>query len=268
MQIANRVFVVTGAGNGIGREVALGLARRGGRVVGIDRSQESLRETADLVMTESGAGKFGSFTVDLTDRAHIAELPELIMKEFGQVDGLINVAGIIQRFVPVAELEVSEIERVMNINFWGTLLMSKAFLPLLLNRPEACIVNVSSMGAFVSVPGQGAYGASKAAVAMLTETLYAELVDTNVAVSVVYPGAIATNIAANSGVAAPGVDASSVGFKMTSAPEAATEIIDAIEHGTYRVLIGSDARNLDRMARIMPTKAITIVAKKMRKLMG
>lgn len=268
MQIANRVFVVTGAGNGIGREVALGLARRGGRVVGIDRSQESLRETADLVMAECGAGKFGSFTVDLTDRAHIAELPELIMKEFGQVDGLINVAGIIQRFVPVAELEVSEIERVMNINFWGTLLMSKAFLPLLLNRPEACIVNVSSMGAFVAVPGQGAYGASKAAVAMLTETLYAELVDTNVAVSVVYPGAIATNIAANSGVAAPGVDASSVGFKMTSAPEAATEIIDAIEHGTYRVLIGSDARNLDRMARIMPTKAITIVAKKMRKLMG
>ena len=85
MQIANRVFVVTGAGNGIGREVALGLARRGGRVVGIDRSQESLRETADLVMAECGAGKFGSFTVDLTDRAHIAELPELIMKEFGQV---------------------------------------------------------------------------------------------------------------------------------------------------------------------------------------
>lgn len=268
MQVVNRVFVVTGAGNGIGREVALGLARRGGRVVGIDRSQEALRETADLVMAESGAGKFGSFTVDLTDRAHIAELPELIMREFGQVDGVINVAGIIQRFVPVADLEVSEIERVVNINFWGTLLMSKAFLPLLLQRPEACIVNVSSMGALVPVPGQGAYGASKAAVAMLTETLYAELMNTNVAVTLVYPGAIATNIAANSGVSVPGMDAANSGFKMTSAPDAANEIIDAVEGGTFRVLIGSDARNLDRMSRIMPTKAIGIVAKQMAKLMG
>lgn len=268
MKVANRVFVVTGAGNGIGREVALGLARRGGRVVGIDRSQEALRETADAVMGESGAGKFGSFTVDLTDRAHIAELPELIVREFGQVDGVINVAGIIQRFVPVADLDIAEIERVMNINFWGTLLMNKAFLPLLLKRPEACLVNVSSMGALVPVPGQGAYGASKSAVAMLTETLYAELRTTNVAVTLVYPGAINTNIAANSGVEIPNMQASGGDMKMTPAPEAASEIIDAIENGTFRVLIGSDARNLDRMSRLMPTKAIGIVAKQMAKLMG
>ncbi|MFM1917002.1 MAG: hypothetical protein RJB01_517 [Actinomycetota bacterium] len=269
MQVTNKVFVVTGAGNGMGREVALGIATRGGRVVGIDRSQESLRETAELVMAASGAGKFGSFTVDLTDRDHVAELPDLVIREFGQVDGVINVAGIIQRFVNIADLDIAEIERVMNINFWGTLLMDKAFLPLLLKRPEACLVNVSSMGALVPVPGQGAYGASKAAVALLTETLYAELMNTSVAVTLVYPGAIATNIAANSGVSIPGMAEADVSsMKMTSASDAADQIIDAVEKGTFRVLIGSDARNLDRMSRIMPTKSIGVVAKQMKKLLG
>ncbi len=143
-----------------------------------------------------------------------------VVAAHGALDGLLNVAGIIQHFVPLADLEVGEIERVMNVNFWGVVHTTQAALPHLLTRPEACVVNVSSMGAFAPVPGQTAYGASKAAVMLLTEGLYAELRGTPVAVTVVFPGAVRTAISENSGVTTPGTDAGE-GFAMTSATDAA-----------------------------------------------
>jgi short-subunit dehydrogenase len=97
-------------------------------------------------------------------------------------------------------LPYDAIERVLNVNLYGVIYMTKAFLPHLLTRPEAHIVNVSSMGGFFPVPGQSLYGASKAAVKLLTEGLYSELIDTNVRVTAVFPGAIATNISQNSGL--------------------------------------------------------------------
>ena len=121
-------------------------------------------------------------------------------RRHGQVDGLLNVAGIIQRFVKLQELEFDEIERVMNVNFWGVVNMTKAFLPELLARPTAAVLTVSSMGGFLPVPGQAAYGASKAAVKLFTEALYAETRGTNLSVTVVFPGGVGTNITANSGV--------------------------------------------------------------------
>ena len=98
------------------------------------------------------------------------------------------------------DLDYAAIDRVFDVNWRGTLYMTKTFLPLLLARPEAHIVNVSSMGGFLPVPGQTIYGASKAAVKLLTEGLHSELAGTNVRVTVVFPGAVATNITANSGV--------------------------------------------------------------------
>ncbi len=265
MKIAGKVFVVTGAGNGIGRQVVLDLVQRGARVAAVDRRQESLNETQALVP----AGAISLHDVDITDREAVAALPQQVLAAHGQVDGLVNVAGVIQRFVPVAELDLSEIDRVMAINFQGTLLMDKAFLPLLLARNESSLVNVSSMGALVPVPGQGAYGASKAAVALLTATLFAELKGTPVAVTLVYPGAVATQIAANSGVDMSRLmPATGDAPKMTPAPEAARQIVDAIERGTYRVRIGSDARMLDRLGRLMPTRSISIIANKMKDLLA
>ena len=122
----------------------------------------------------------------------------------GVVDGLINVAGIIQPFVKLNDLDYEVIERVINVNLYGTIHMVKAFLPHLLERPVAHVANVSSMGGFLPVPGQTIYGASKAAVKLMTEGLYAELLDTNVGVSVIFPGAVATEITSNSGVEIPG----------------------------------------------------------------
>ena len=166
------------------------------------------------------------------------------------VDGLLNVAGIIQKFEPFIELDTADIERVLQVNFWGVVNMVRAFLPHLMRRPEAALVNVSSMGAYAPVPGQAAYGASKAAVRLLTEALYAELMDTNVAVTTIFPGAIATNIAQNSGVSIGEAAAGSASeenanggntsagnedapsHKTTPAPEAARQIIPVIYEGS------------------------------------
>lgn len=263
MQIAGKVFVVTGGGNGIGREVVIDLVRRGARVAAVDRRLDALEETARL----TGRDRVVTYSIDITDRTAVEALPRQVVADLGQVDGLLNIAGIIQRFAHVNDLSMEEVERVMAVNFWGTLFTSKAFLPDLLARPEACLVNVSSMGALVPVPGQGAYGASKAAVKLLTECLYAELQGTSVAVTEVFPGAVGTQIAMNSGVMTPAMPSGDEP-KMTSAPDAARQIADAIENSDFRVLIGQDARMLDRLSRLSPTRAITTVARRMRALLN
>ena len=157
MELENKVIVVTGGGNGIGREVVLGLLARGSRVAALDLSEAGLKETAELARAGQ---RLTTHVVDITDRAAVLALPEPIAAAHGQVDGLINVAGIIHDFKPVNELAFEDIERVMNVNFWGTVNTVKAFLPGFLERPVAAIVNVSSMGAYGPVPGQTAYGRS------------------------------------------------------------------------------------------------------------
>lgn len=260
MEIAHNVFVVTGAGNGIGREVALQLLAAGASVAGIDLSEPGLQETARRA--HDGA-RFSSHVVNITDRSAVEALPSAIIAEHGQVDGLINIAGVIQKFVKVNDLPFSEIEKVMNVNFWGTMNMCKAFLPELLARPHAALVNIASMGAYAPVPGQAVYGASKAAVKILTEALYAELLDTNVAVSVVFPGAIGTDIAANSGVALTDSSADAPAYKTTSPADAARVIIATVKKGKYRATIGGDAAAMDRLSRLSPQRATTLIAKQM-----
>lgn len=263
MEIKNKVFVVTGAGNGIGREVALQLLAAGGRVAGVDLNEAGLNETA----AKSGAGdRFSVHAVSITDRDAVLALPAAVEAAHGKADAIVNVAGVIQKFVPIMELEFSEMEKVMNVNFWGTMNVVKAFLPTLTSRPEAAIVNVASMGAIAPVPGQSVYGASKAAIVLLTEGLYAELINTNVTTTLIYPGAIATNIAGNSGLDMGGKTADSAegaGHKMTSPQDAGAVIIDAIVKGKFRATIGSDARGIDILHRVSPKKATEMIAKKM-----
>ncbi|MBK8446861.1 MAG: SDR family oxidoreductase [Micropruina sp.] len=263
MQIANKVFVVTGGGNGIGREVVLGLLARGARVAAVDLSQERLDGTAKL----AGAGnRLSTHVVNVTDAAAVDQLPAAVIDAHGQVDGLLNVAGIIQRFVPFAELEVDDIERVLQVNFWGVVATVRAFLPHLLRRPEAALVNVSSMGAFIPVPGQSVYGASKAAVKLLTEGLHAELRDTPVRVTVVFPGAVATSITDNSGVKAPavaGANDNAANTKVLPPAQAADIIIRGMQKGANRVLVGRDAQVMDWFTRLVPERAMTMIADRM-----
>lgn len=194
-------------------------------------------------------------------------LPGRVVAALGQVDGLLNVAGIIQQFTPFADLAYEEIEPVLAVNFWGVVHTTKAFLPHLMARPEACVVNVSSMGGLAPVPGQTVYGASKAAVKLLTEGLYAELRGTSVAVTVVFPGGVATGITTNSGVTAPvSADEASASTKLTTPQDAARQIVEAVERGSYRLVIGRDARMLDLLARLSPRRATDTVAKRMASL--
>lgn len=267
MRIQDRVFVVTGGGDGIGREVVLEILRRGGRVAAVDLRAEGLAETERL----AGAlpGRLTLHACDVTDRAAIDALPGEVIAAHGQVDGLLTVAGIIQRFVPVVDLSMAEMERLMAVNFWGTVYPVKAFLPELLRRPQAALLNVSSMGGLVPVPGQGAYGASKGAVKLFSETLFAELRGTSVAVTLVFPGGAGTNIAGNSGVEPPAVpDLDAAMRRLTAPADAARQMVDAVEAGRFRVVIGRDARMLDLMARVAPTRAITVVADRMKKMLG
>lgn len=153
----------------------------------------------------------------------------------------------------------------MNVNFFGTLHLTKAFLPLFLQRPEAHITNISSMGGFLPVPGQTLYGAAKAAVKLLTEGLYAELVDTNVKVTVVFPGAIATNITENSGLGKPKASGNSK-LKPLPADKAAEIILEGIEKNRFRVMVGKDARFLDLFYRFNPKSATHFIQRKMKEL--
>lgn len=265
MDVEGKVFVVTGGGNGIGREVVFNLLGRGARVAAVDLSADGLAGTVD------GAGELSAnlscHELSVADAAAVKLLPEAVISAHGEVDGLINVAGIIQRFVPFAELSTTDIEKVFAVNFWGVVNTIQAFLPHLVTRPSAAIVNVSSMGGFIPVPGQTIYGASKAAVKLLTEGLHAELRDTGVQVTVIFPGAVATNITANSGVEIPhGAKTEDSKFKMTTAADAAEEIVQALVKGAYRATVGSDAKMLDRLTRLAPERAMAMVAEQMASL--
>lgn len=269
MDVADKVIAVTGGGNGIGREVVLALLERGAHVAAIDLNEAALQETARLAGPRDTS--LSLHPVDITDRTRVLALPAEVVERFDRVDGLVNVAGIIHRFAPVAELDFADLERVLAVNFWGTVNTTKAFLPLLSERPRAALVNVASMGSLVPFPGQSAYGASKAAVKLFTEGLIAEHRGSALQVTVVFPGAIATQITDNSGVVMDregGVDMSAAAARMTSAPDAAGLIVAAIERGRPRVLIGKDAKLLDALSRIMPSRAIGIIADRMRDLVG
>jgi short-subunit dehydrogenase len=267
VKVQGKVVVVTGAGNGMGRELVLELLRRGAKVAAVDLREDFLVETK--TQAASLNGQLETFAVDVTDSAKVAELPAAVIKKLGSVDAVINNAGIIQPFVKINELSFQDAAHVMNVNFNGPLHVVKSFLPELLKRPEAHILNVSSMGAYAPVPGQSVYGASKAAIKLFTEGLRSELLDTKVGVTIVFPGAIETNIAANSGMVNPGpAGEDAPKFKMTAAPTAAKAMVDAIENNKPRICIGQDAKMMDFLTRLNPVMAAGIIYKQMKSLLG
>lgn len=275
MKVAGKTVAVTGGGNGIGRELVLALLARGARVAALDLSADGLAGTVELARAAglAGQGTLSTHVVDITDRTAVEALPEAVTAAHGQVDGVINCAGIIQPFVRFADLGYDQIERVMNVNFWGLAYVTKTFLPHLVRRPAAHIVNVSSMGGFLPVPGQTVYGASKAAVKLLTEGLHSELVGTPVSVTVVFPGAIGTNITGNSGVATPDMTPEQQAeaakkHKPLAPAQAARIIVDAMERDAYRVTVGKDATMLDRFARLSPRRAAALIQRNMASLLG
>lgn len=261
MKLDGKTVVLTGAGSGIGRELALLLVQGGSKVVGLDIRAQSLDETRALLDPGLRDAFIGQ-TLDVTDRAAVAALPASLLERVGPVDCLINCAGMIQPFVRLAQLDDATLERVFNVNWFGTLYMTRAFLPHLVARPEAQLVNVGSMSSIAPLPGQAIYGASKAAIKLLTESLYAEYMDSHLHVTLVLPGAVATNISTNSGIAMPTRSGSTDRPReVEPADVAARTILAGIEDNAFRVLVDKMAIDADALYRRDPQLAVEAIAR-------
>jgi len=266
MKANHKIIAVTGAGSGIGRALVLKLLSKGARIAAIDMNATTLQETCDLAGEYKD--KISHHVANVADQSVVDSLPAIVIEAHGAVDGIMNNAGIIQPFARVNDLDRDAIEKVLNYNLYGPINMIKAFLPHLLERPQAHIVNVSSMGGFFPFPGQTLYGASKAAVKILTEGLYAELIETNVGVTVVFPGAVDTNIAQNSGVSIEIDDQeNSSSFSLLPPEVAADLIINGMEANKFQIIIGKDAKMMDILYRVNPRWATRFMANQMKVLL-
>lgn len=260
------IAVITGAGSGIGRALALQLAAE--KIAGLaiaDINTEGLNETAKLL--ESFPVRVSVHVLNVADLSEMQRFASDVLKAHGRVTHLINNAGV-SLFGDVEEVSIEDLHWLMNINFWGTVYSVKLFLPVLKEQPSAHIVNVSSVFGMIAPPGNAAYSASKFAVRGFTESLRHELEDTNIAVSCVHPGGVATNIARGGKVGA-GADVAakeeSVRYhtkvSRTTSEEAARQIIRGIKRRAKRILVGTDARIIDVVHRAAPISYMSVLDK-------
>ena len=279
MKLANRTAVITGAASGIGRAVAISLARRGCNLALADVNDAGVSETARLAQSaqgqpaKSGAPSSGLLItqhhLDVADRRAVAAFPQAVMAAHPGVDILVNNAGVALggTFEMVTE---EDFEWLFEINFWGVVRMTRAFLPLLRKSDDARVVNLSSIFGIISPAGQAAYSASKFAVRGFSNSLRHELAGSNVGVTVVHPGGVATSIADSARVPkgmAPEEIAQrrAVAKKALRLPpqEAGEIIVKGIERRSPRVLVGNDAKLLAAVERLWPVSYWKILSRLM-----
>jgi NAD(P)-dependent dehydrogenase (short-subunit alcohol dehydrogenase family) len=263
-ELEGKVAVVTGAGSGIGRALACELARRGAQVAISDVDATGLAHTAKQVRL------FGvpvhEARLDVSDRAAVLRYADDVAADFGRVNIVINNAGI--AFTgDIEKMTFEQIERVMDVDFWGVVNGTKAFLPHVIESGDGHIVNISSVFGLLSVPGQGAYNAAKFAVRGFTEALREEMLVSGhrVGVTCVHPGGIRTAIARNAG-AVEGQDANELArffdarLARTSAEDAAHQILRAVTGDRPRAVFGWDAKLLDVLVRVLGPRYQRLVA--------
>lgn len=271
MRVLNgKVAVITGAASGIGQALAIQLADEGCRLALADIDSAQLYDCAEKLRHKGAT--VSAHTLDVADRAAVYALAEQVVHEHGGADLIINNAGVAVSQT-VSDLSYDDFEWLMNINFWGVVHGSKAFLPRLLKQGSGHIVNVSSIFGIISQPTQAAYNASKFAVRGFTEALRQEVCARGVTVSCVHPGGVRTNIARAArfyrGIDG-GQDAARAArnfdrLARTSSERAARIILDGIKRDQPRILVGADARLLDHLQRLMPASYPKLVARLMRR---
>ncbi|UIJ74369.1 SDR family NAD(P)-dependent oxidoreductase [Acinetobacter sp. SH20PTE14] len=258
----NKVAAITGAGSGIGQQLAIQLAQSGAHLALSDRNLDGLAQTAEMIK-HTGV-KIIQTQLDVSDRAAVEQWAAATQAEFGQVNLIFNNAGVALAST-VEGMHYDEIEWIMNINFWGVVYGTKAFLPYLKQSGDGHIVNISSLFGLTAQPTQSAYNATKFAVRGFTESLRQELDLENAGVSAtcVHPGGIRTNIANSArmsdSIRALGMnpDRATKAFNkvLKTPPEVAAKVIlDAVKQNKRRVLIGNDAKIIDLIQRIAPTR--------------
>lgn len=260
----NKVAVITGAGSGIGRALALDLAGRGARLALSDVDSAGLAET--VRQCEGLGAQVRSDHLDVAERSAVLEYADAVAAHYGVVNLLFNNAGI--AFSGNVEVtEFKDIERVMDVDFWGVVNGTKAFLPHLIASGDGHLVNISSLFGLLSIPSQSAYNAAKFAVRGFTESLRQEMLISKhpVKVTCVHPGGIKTGIARNS-TAAVGSDAKILAeffdakLAKTTPEVAARTILKGVGAGRPRVLIGADAKALDALVRVTGSRYQRVVA--------
>jgi NAD(P)-dependent dehydrogenase (short-subunit alcohol dehydrogenase family) len=272
MKLGGRTAVVTGAASGIGRAIALSLARRGCHLALADVNTAGLAETASMVKARNAQVNLQVTThvLDVGDSQAIAAFPDQVVAAHRGVDLLVNNGGVALggTFCEVTE---ADFEWLFAISFWGVVRMTRAFLPLLRASDDARLVNLSSLFGLIAPPGQTAYAASKFAVRGFSESLRHELKGSSVGVTLVHPGGVATAIAKNARVpktASPEHTARAKAFAealLKMPPDVAGEtIVQGIEHRRPRVLVGSDAKFASIIERLIPVTYWDLLGRKFR----
>ena len=269
---AGKVAVVTGAGSGIGQALAINLARSGAKVAITDVDTEGLARTEERLAVIGATVKVDR--LDVTEREEFALYADQVKEHFGKVNQIYNNAGI----AFTGDIEITsfkEIEKVMDVDFWGVVNGTKAFLPHLIASGDGHVVNVSSVFGLLSVPGQAAYNSAKYAVRGFTEALRMEMVLAGhpVKVTTVLPGGIKTGIARNAS-AAEGIDPTAFAkvfdkrLASTSPQQAAHTILEGVRDNKARVLVGNDARLLDLLVRLTGSRYERLVLPAFRRLLA
>jgi NADP-dependent 3-hydroxy acid dehydrogenase YdfG len=262
----DKVVVITGAGSGIGRALALNCARRGSLLALSDVDETGLAETVAQAEA-AGATRVRSDRLDVADRDAMARYALDVVEEFGRVNVVVNNAGVALAG-DFNDLEYNDIDWIVGVNFWGVLHGTKEFLPHLIASGDGHVVNLSSLFGLISMPGQSIYNATKYAVRGMSEALREEMLIAGhpVGVTSVHPGGIKTAIARNARVSAKEDKQKTAELfdkklaKMT--PERAAEIIvDGILRNRARVLVGLDAHAMHHFAKLLGSRYQDVIAK-------
>ena len=271
----DRVAVVTGAGSGIGRAVALELAGRGARLALSDIDETAVQETASRI--RDAGGRADAARLDVGDKDAWAAYATSVVEQHGTVHQIYNNAGIGYN-APLTQVRDGDFERVLDINLWGVINGTRSFLPHLIHSGEGVVVNISSLNGLIGYSGLTAYCTSKYGVRGFTEALQVEMLTARLPVSVhvVHPGGVRTNISSR------GIAAARAAGRLTAESEerarryeakylklppetAASTIVDGVARGRGRILVGRDAQLVDKLARLVPRLYPRLVAYTQRK---
>lgn len=270
--LENKVVVITGAGSGIGRALALECARRGSLLALSDVDEAGLAETADQARA-AGAREVRTDRLDVADRDAMTAYAASVADQFGRVNVVVNNAGVALAG-DLVDLDWPDIDWIIGINFLGVLNGTKAFLPHLIASGDGHVVNLSSLFGLVSMPGQSIYNATKYAVRGMSEAVRIEMLAAGhrVGVTVVHPGGIKTAIARNARVSSREDQARTASFfdkKLAKTrPEKAAEVIIAgVLADKSRVLVGSDAHALHWFGKLAGARYQDVVARVSKKVL-
>lgn len=267
----NAVVIITGAGSGIGRQLTIQAAAEGAHVIATDINEAGLAETK-----QQAPGHVTTARLDVSDAGAILAFAEQTIPVLANKRLiLVNNAGVALGSGPFSETGLDEFEWLLSINLWGVVRMTKAFLPHLMAQKTGHIVNLSSVFGLAGVMNQSAYCTAKFGVRGFSDVLRMELLDTKIGVTCVHPGGIKTNIAANARVGKSGFvtnamhQQGAVSFEKvakTTPQEAARQIWNGVRQNKARVLIGADARQIEWLTRLFPTRYVRLMRRQIEKV--